>query len=89
MTLWSDLTMNIEDKSKNLLDNIAIKVHTEENAAIANHKNTCLGMSKTISLSHKQLVKTNSIAIKNNKIIPTQLAATETKIDRLKEKVSL
>ena len=71
------------------VDNVTKKLNLAELASIKKNNNEWLAINTKMKNSHSQLVTTNSIAIKNHKILSAKLIDTETKIKDIDESIAI
>ena len=85
-------TSTIEDIDTHMASSISTltdKINEAESDAIKKHKNSWTTLSSNMTVSHDKLVKTNSVAIKNNAVLTKKLKDAEKKIVSLATTISV
>ena len=88
-TMFTKFKTETQQKHEGYITSLATKIHEAEAMTIANNKREWKDLHNKMTTTYTQLVSTNAIAIKNNKLLTTKLAASTTDIESVDDTIAL
>ena len=89
MNLCTQFKDDLDAKSISVVNDVAKKAHEAGTQSITRKQEEWTNLEQQMQKNYAQLTKTNSIAIKNNKILTAKLEAAESRIIQMEETISI